>query len=101
MVKAQRGNHTAHTNFVTRYCSEAITREIAVPSSNQNGWQLELNEVAWTDGASKLELHRWAPNHEKCNKGVTLAALEAKAILAALQKEVTTLRKTISTPPTN
>ena len=66
-----------------------IIREIAVLSSNQNGWQLELNEVAWNGGASKLELRRWAPNHEKCNKGVTLTAQEANALLSALQKEVT------------
>ena len=66
-----------------------ITREIAVLSSNQNGWQLELNEVAWNGGASKLELRRWAQNHEKCNKGVTLTAQEAKALLSVLQKEVT------------
>ena len=66
-----------------------ITRGIAVLSSNQNGWQLELNEVAWNGGVSKLELRRWAPNHEKCNKGVTLTAQEANALLSALQKEVT------------
>lgn len=55
-----------------------ITREIAVLSSNHNGWQLELNEVAWNDGAPKLELRRWAPNHEKSNRGVTLTSEEAK-----------------------
>ena len=66
-----------------------IAREIAVLSSNQNGWQLELNEVAWNGKEAKLELRRWAPNHEKCNKGVTLTAQEAKALLSALQKEVT------------
>ena len=41
-----------------------IAREIAVLSSNQNGWQLDLNEVAWN-------------------------GKEAKALLSALQKEVT------------
>lgn len=65
-----------------------ITREIAVLSSNYNGWQLELNEVAWNDGEPKLEIRRWAPNHEKCNRGVTLTAEEAKNLLSALQKEV-------------
>ena len=65
-----------------------ITREIAVLSSTESGWQLELNEVAWNGGAPKLELRRWAPNHEKCNRGVTLTAEEAKNLLSALQKEV-------------
>lgn len=67
-----------------------IIREIAVLSSNQNGWQLELNEVAWNDGTPKLEFRRWAPNHEKCNRGVTLTAEEATKLLSALKKEVTT-----------
>ena len=38
--------------------------------------------------AAKLELRRWAPNHEKCNRGVTLTAEEAKKLLSALQKEM-------------
>ena len=66
-----------------------IAREVAVLSSTQSGWQLELNEVAWNGKEAKLELRRWAPNHEKCNRGVTLTAEEAKALLSALQKEVT------------
>lgn len=65
-----------------------ITREIAVLSSSQSGWQLELNEVAWNGKKARLELRRWAPNHEKCNRGVTLTAEEAKKLLSALQKEV-------------
>ena len=65
-----------------------IIREIAVLSSNHNGWQLELNEVAWNGKEAKLEIRRWAPNHEKCNRGVTLTAEEAEKLLSALQKEV-------------
>ena len=65
-----------------------ITREIAVLSSSQSGWQLELNEVAWNGKKTRLELRRWAPNREKCNRGVTLTAEEAKNLLSALQKEV-------------
>ena len=65
-----------------------INREIAVLSSSQSGWQLELNEVAWNGKKARLELRRWAPNREKCNRGVTLTAEEAKNLLSALQKEV-------------
>ena len=64
-----------------------ITREIAVLSSSQSGWQLELNEVAWNGKKARLELRRWAPNREKCNRGVTLTEEEAKKLLSALQKE--------------
>ena len=65
-----------------------ITREIAVLSHNSNGWQLELNEVAWNGATPKLEIRRWAPSHEKCDRGVTLTAGEARNLLAALKKEV-------------
>ena len=65
-----------------------ITREIAVLSSTESGWQLEFNEVAWNGKEARLEIRRWAPNHEKCNRGVTLTAEEAKNLLSALQKEV-------------
>ena len=65
-----------------------ITREIVVLSSTESGWQLEFNEVAWNGKEAKLEIRRWAPNHEKCNRGVTLTEEEAKKLLSALQKVV-------------
>ena len=65
-----------------------IIREIAVLSSSQSGWQLELDEVAWNGKKARLELRRWAPNREKFNRGVTLTAEESKKLLSALQKEV-------------
>ena len=65
-----------------------ITREIAVLSSKYNGWQLEFNEVSWNNGAPKLEVRHWGPNHERCDKGITLTREEAKVLLAALQKEL-------------
>lgn len=66
-----------------------LTREIAVLSASANGWQLELNEVAWNGAAPKLELRRWGPGHERSGKGVTLTPKEAQNLLDALQKEVT------------
>ena len=66
----------------------AIVREIAVLSSNANGWQLELNEVSWNGAAPKLDLRRWAPEHARQSKGLTLTRSEAKAMYAALEKEL-------------
>lgn len=65
-----------------------IVREIAVLSSNANGWQLELNEVSWNGAAPKLELRRWGPNHSKQGKGVTLTVSEAEALHEALSREM-------------
>lgn len=75
---------------MNKQISCTITREIAVLSSNSNGWQLELNEVSWNGGVSKLELRRWAPNHERCEKGITLTLKEAENLLKALEKELQT-----------
>ena len=65
-----------------------IIREIAVLSSKYNGWQLELNEVSWNGGNPKLEVRHWGPNHERCNKGITLTREEAKVLMEALRNEV-------------
>ena len=65
-----------------------ITRKLAVLSSNQNGWQLELNEVSWNGDPPKLDLRRWNADHTKCNKGITLTRKEAENLLAALQEEL-------------
>ena len=75
---------------MNKQISCTITREIAVLSSNFNGWQLELNEVSWNGGVSKLELRRWAANHERCEKGITLTPREAEHLLKALKKELLT-----------
>ena len=73
---------------MTKEINCSITREIAVLSSTESGWQLEFNEVAWNGKEAKLEIRRWSPNHEKCNRGVTLTEEEVKKLLSALQKEV-------------
>ena len=65
-----------------------ITRKLAVLSSNQNGWQLELNEVSWNGDPPKLDLRRWNADHTKCNKGITLTRKEAENLLAALKEEL-------------
>ena len=65
-----------------------IIREIAVLSSKYNGWQLELSEVSWNGGNPKLEVRHWGPNHERCDKGVTLTREEAKVLMEALRNEV-------------
>lgn len=65
-----------------------ITRKLAILSSNQNGWQLELNEVSWNGSHPKLEVRRWKADHTQCNKGVTLSRKEAENLLAALKEEL-------------
>ena len=65
-----------------------ITRKLAILSSNQNGWQLELNEVSWNEDHPKLDLRRWNADHTKCSKGITLSRKDAYTLLAALKEEL-------------
>ena len=65
-----------------------IIRKLAGLSSNQNGWQLELNEVSWNGYPPKLHLRRWNADHTKCNKGITLSRKEAENLLAVLKEEL-------------
>ena len=65
-----------------------ITREIAVLSPNQGGWQLELNEIIWNNGRPKLDIRRWTTGRERCSKGTTLTRKEAENLLAALREEL-------------
>ena len=66
-----------------------IVKNVAVISTNYNGWSLELNLVSWNNRPAKLDLRQWAPNHSKQGKGVTLTEAEAKALCDALSREVT------------
>ncbi len=49
-----------------------IVNEIAV-ISDDGKWRLELNRVSWNGREPKYDLRKWAPNHEKMSKGITLS----------------------------
>ena len=65
-----------------------ITRKLAVLTSAQKGWQVELNEVSWNEDRPKLDLRRWNADHTKCSKGITLSRKDAYTLLAALKEEL-------------
>ena len=45
-----------------------------------SGWTLELNIVAWNEGALKADIRRWAPDHARMSRGVALTITEAVAL---------------------
>lgn len=48
-----------------------IVNEIGVVSDDGK-WRLELNRISWSGRPPKYDLRKWAPNHKKMGKGITL-----------------------------
>ena len=65
-----------------------IVKEIAVLSTGDSGYTKEINLISWNGKEPKYDIRSFAPNREKCGKGITLNADEAAALLKALQKEL-------------
>ena len=65
-----------------------IINEIGVLSTDRK-WRLELNRISWNEQEPKYDIRRWAPNHEKMGKGITLSddELLKLADLLAAEKE--------------
>lgn len=62
-----------------------IKRHLAVLNRNERtGWTKEANVVAWNDGAEKLDIRDWNPDHSKMSRGVTLSEDEARILSKAL-----------------
>ena len=62
-----------------------IRRHLAVLNRNEKtGWTKEANVVAWNDGAEKLDIRDWNPDHSKMSRGVTLSEDEARILSKAL-----------------
>ena len=62
-----------------------IRRHLAVLNRNERtGWTKEANVVAWNDGAEKLDIRDWNPDHSKMSRGVTLSEDEARILSKAL-----------------
>jgi hypothetical protein len=64
-----------------------IVIEIAVLSKSDSGYTKEVNLVSWNGAKPKYDIRSWSPDREKCGKGITLTADEAKSLLLALQNE--------------
>lgn len=65
-----------------------IERELGVLSEKGNGWAKELNLVSWGEREAKLDVRDWAPDHEKCGKGITLTEEEAQLLVKYLSEYV-------------
>ena len=65
-----------------------IVKEIAVLSASDSGYTKEINLISWNGKEPKYDVRSFSPKREKCGKGITLTAVEAAALLKALQEEL-------------
>lgn len=65
-----------------------IVKEIAVLSKSDKGYTVEINFVSWNGNEPKYDIRRFAPDREKCGKGITLTHDEAMKLLKALTVEL-------------
>lgn len=66
-----------------------IVEHICVLAEKGNGWNREINIVAWNGGRPKFDIRDWDENHERMTKGITLTEDEAKALTMALHNRFT------------
>jgi len=57
-----------------------IVKEIGILSTSKSGWNREVNIVSWNNGAPKLDIRDWAPDHQKAGKGISLSAEEVAVL---------------------
>ena len=68
------------------YFHYEIVEEIGVLSKELSGWTKELNLISWKDGEPKYDIRKWAPEHFKMSRGVTLTAEELRLLRDLLNK---------------
>ena len=66
-----------------------VVEHIGVLAEKSNGWNREINIVAWNGGKPKFDIRDWDENHERMTKGITLTEDEAKALTMALHNRFT------------
>jgi len=64
-----------------------IIQEIATLSKTDSGYTKEINLISWNGAKPKYDVRSWAPDREKCGKGIALSEEEARNLLQALQME--------------
>ena len=63
-----------------------IVEQLGVIETQKNGWNKELNIVAWNGGLPKFDIREWDPEHERMSKGITLTERETERLGAILCK---------------
>lgn len=80
---AYRQNDSQRRSDVVRF---NLLEHIGVLSRKDNGWTREVNIVSWNDGAAKVDIREWDPDHKRMTKGVTLFEEEAETLAKVLAR---------------
>ena len=62
-----------------------IKEHIGVIDTNDLGWTLEVNIVQWNNGADKLDLRYWSPDHQRMQRGSTFTKDQTLKLTHLLQ----------------
>lgn len=77
-----------------------IVGHIGVLAEYQTGWSKEVNIVAWNDGAPKIDIRDWNPEHTRLTKGITLYEEEARRLAELLSERFNSPGKGTPVVPT-
>ncbi len=80
---AYRQSDSQRRNDTVRF---DLMEKIGVLSVKENGWSREVNIVSWNNGAAKVDIREWDPDHKRMTKGVTLFEDEAETLTKLLAK---------------
>lgn len=80
---AYRQNDSQRRNDTVRF---DLLERIGVLSKKDNGWTREVNIVSWNNGAAKVDIREWDPDHKRMTKGVTLFEEEAETLTKYLAR---------------
>ena len=62
-----------------------ITERIGVLSTNEKGWERQLNMVSWNDREPKYDIRDWSPDGSKMGKGISMSAEELATLKGILE----------------
>ena len=61
-----------------------IVEHIGVIETQANGWNKEVNVVAWNGGQPKYDIREWDADHVRMSKGITLLERETARLAEVL-----------------
>ena len=70
-----------------------IVDHLGVLRTFPNGWNRELNIVAWNGRKANFDLRDWTPDHNRMTKGITLTREEMRKLCKMFREEDTSDEK--------
>ena len=61
-----------------------MVEHLGVIDAHKNGWNREVNIVAWNGKQPKIDIRDWSQDHTRMSRGITLTEEQAEKLTAAL-----------------